>query len=130
MEKYSAAATKSTPYVMFDPAIALFVIRGESYPENAASFFSPVFDWLTEFLKHPYDRAIVFDIELIYFNSSSSKANLKLLTMLEDASKSGKDITVNWRYYADNDTAHEAGEEYKEDVPHLKFNVVEVERPK
>lgn len=130
MEKYYAAATKSTPYIIFDPSAQRFIISGESYPENAAAFYTPVFKWLTEFLDTQYDSQIVFDIELIYFNSSSSKALINFFTMLEWAAQSGKDIIINWRYYADNDNALECGEEFKEDAPGLTFNLVPVERSK
>jgi hypothetical protein len=129
MDKFYVAATKSSPYIKFDPQANTFIISGESYPENAAAFYTPVFTWLTEFLSLPESAPITFDIELIYFNSSSSKALMNLFTMLERLVIAGKDITVNWRYYADNDTAMECGEEFMEDAPGLKINLVEVERP-
>ncbi|MBF0516014.1 MAG: DUF1987 domain-containing protein [Nitrospirae bacterium] len=130
MERYYVAATKSTPHINFDPKEKTFNIVGESFPENAAAFYTPVFAWLKEFFDSPYDSPIVFNIELIYFNSSSSKALMSFFTMLEKAAASGKEITVNWRYHTDNDTAHESGEEFMEDAPGLAFNIVEVERHK
>jgi hypothetical protein len=129
MDKFYVAATRSTPYIKFDPPENTFVIRGESYPENAAAFFTPVFTWLTKFFELPCSKPISFDIELLYFNSSSSRALMNLFAMLERLVIAGKDITVNWRYYADNDTALECGEEFMEDTPGLTFNLVEVERP-
>ncbi|MBF0319967.1 MAG: DUF1987 domain-containing protein [Nitrospirae bacterium] len=129
MDKFYVAATRSTPYIKFDPPANTFIISGESYPENAAMFYTPVFAWLTEFFDLPDPAPITFDLELIYFNSSSSKALMNLFTMLERLVVAGKDITVNWRYYADNDTALECGEEFMEDAPGLKINLVEVERP-
>ncbi|MBF0316631.1 MAG: DUF1987 domain-containing protein [Nitrospirae bacterium] len=120
-------ATKSTPYVCFDPTSGTFTIKGECYPENAAAFFTPIFAWLDAFLPLGQPKTLVFDIELLYFNSSSSKALLNLFSLLE-RHLGCSDINVNWRYHADNETALECGEEFKEDAPNLAFNLVELEQ--
>ncbi|MBF0336482.1 MAG: DUF1987 domain-containing protein [Nitrospirae bacterium] len=126
MEKLCIQATKSTPHVCFDPDSDTFTIKGECYPENAAAFFTPIFAWLEAFLSLGQSQPLVFDIELLYFNSSSSKALLNLFSMLERYLH-GRTIIVNWKYHADNDTAMECGEEFKEDAPALDFNLVELE---
>ncbi|KJU83979.1 protein containing Domain of unknown function DUF1987 [Candidatus Magnetobacterium bavaricum] len=110
----------------FDPVSNVFIIKGECYPENAAAFFTPIFAWLEAFLSLGQSQGLVFDIELLYFNSSSSKALLNLFSMLERHLPE-RDISVNWRYRADNETALECGEEFKEDAPALIFNLVELE---
>ncbi|MBF0537958.1 MAG: DUF1987 domain-containing protein [Nitrospirae bacterium] len=136
MDRLCIQATKSTPYVCFDPASGTFTIKGECYPENAAAFFTPIFAWLEAFLpSHCKERGqslgqsqgLVFDVELLYFNSSSSKALLNLFSMFECHTVQGREITVNWRYHAGNETVQECGEEFMEDAPNLAFNLVEIE---
>ena len=67
----------------------------------------------------------MFDFEIVYFNSSSSKTLMDLFELLDDAAKAGKRVVVNWRYDRDNETAKECGEEFREDVAALRFNLVE-----
>jgi hypothetical protein len=123
VENLVIEATKSSPYVRFDVCSGVLEIRGRAYPENAAKFFAPLFSWLTEFIALPETRQIVVDMEMTYFNSSSSKAFMNFFELLESA---GKSVVVNWRYDEENDTALEAGEEFKEEVPGLTFNLVEI----
>jgi len=124
MQPFHCVATRSTPEIRFDPATHRHLMKGECYPENAAAFFSPVFTWLKDYLGRLPPGQVVFDMELVYFNSSSSKALLDLFEMLEDASAAGASIAVNWRYDKDNDIACECGEEFAEDAQALTFKLV------
>lgn len=45
MERLEISATRSTPHVIFDPEQGVMSMKGDAYPENAASFFRPVLDW-------------------------------------------------------------------------------------
>ncbi|MCA1961014.1 MAG: DUF1987 domain-containing protein [Desulfomonile sp.] len=126
MDNLVVEATKSSPYISFDAGKGLLEIKGKSYPENAAKFYSPVFDWLNEYLDTVTDQAIQVNLEIIYFNSSSSKVFLNLFDMLDRAVKNGKKITIDWRYHTENDTARECGEEFMEELEAVKFNLVEI----
>jgi len=124
MQPFASPSTRSTPEVRFDPATHRHHIKGECYPENAAAFFGPLFVWLKAYLAGRPSGPIVFDMELVYFNSSSSKALLDFFEMLEDAAAGGLRITVNWRYDKDNDIACECGEEFAEDAKALSFRLL------
>lgn len=120
-------ATKSTPFVHFDAVTGVLQLKGKSYPENAAQFFEPILNWVNEFLNECPDKAIALNLEMIYLNSSSSKAFLNLFDMLDRFAKNGKKIVINWRYLEDNDTALECGEEFMEDLEAVNFNLVKIE---
>jgi hypothetical protein len=126
MDNLIVEATKSTPYVHFDAGKRLLEITGESYPENAAKFYGPLFDWLRRFLDSGNSEPLEVNLEIIYFNSSSSKALMVFFEMLEEAAVKGMQIVANWRYHEDNETALECGEEFKEDIPTLTFNLVQI----
>lgn len=126
MENLAIEGTKSSPYVHFDASAGLLEIRGKCYPENAAKFFAPIFSWLADYLSSAPVQLVTVDIEMIYFNSSSSKALMNLLETLDGAASQGVRIEVNWRYHEENDTILEAGEEFKEEVSELTFNLVEI----
>ncbi|RKZ92278.1 MAG: DUF1987 domain-containing protein [Candidatus Parabeggiatoa sp. nov. 1] len=126
MDSWTIEATKQTPKVCFNAENHILELKGESYPENIAEFSAPVFSWLEEYLEQLEDQAFTVNIELTYFNSSSSKMLLDLLDKLEEeVADNGKNITVNWIYSADNDTAEEYGEEFQEDLESLIFNLVQ-----
>jgi hypothetical protein len=125
MEEIIIEATKSSPSVRGDSEGRVLEIAGKSYPENAARFFAPIMDWVAEALSAA-GASMDLNIELIYLNSSSSKALFNLFEALERSAAQGARIVVNWRYHQDNDTALECGEEFKEDLSSLTFNLVEI----
>jgi hypothetical protein len=124
MEAFVRERTKSTPGIRFDPEQNLLELKGESYPENSAKFYSPMLKWLEEYLLTVKDSPIQVDFELIYFNSSSSKIFMNFFDMLEDAAQRGVPVTVHWKYHQDNDIALECGEEFQEDLEHVTFHLI------
>ena len=125
MQTLEIIATKSSPEINFNAQTNTLSIAGESYPENTAQFYEPVFEWLDEYLTELSDQQVTFNMELIYFNSSSSKALMDIFDILEEASDDGKNIVLNWIYDEENDAALEYGEEFAEDIETLTFNLVE-----
>lgn len=126
MDSWKLKATKHTPAINLDPDQNILEFKGECYPENVAELSAPLFSHLDEYLKNlEYNQIFTVNIELNYFNSSSSKMLMNLFDQLEDeVANKGKHIVVNWIYDADNDTAEEFGEEFQEDVDSLIFNLV------
>lgn len=129
MDNLKIDATKYTPEISFDCEKNLLEIKGESYPENIAEFYAPVFEWLEEYIEQLGDDAqVVVNMELIYFNSSSSKVLLDLFDLLEEAVNNEKHITVNWIYEKEDEDTLEFGEEFQEDFQSLTIHLVEKER--
>jgi len=126
MKNLEISKTKTTPEILFNFSTNELSIKGESFPENTSEFYAPIFEWLEEYLGTISDQLVVVNIELIYFNSSSSKVLMDLFDMLEDAVQNGKDILVNWRYDEDNEMAAEYGEDFMEDLENLPFKLVEI----
>ncbi len=118
-------ATKYTPEIFFDCEKHTLGIRGKSYPENTSVFYQPVFEWLEEYLENIGDQNITVNMELIYFNSSSSKVLMDFCDVLDEAGSDGKHITLNWIYEEDDEDALEFGEEFQEDLESVTFNLVE-----
>jgi hypothetical protein len=130
VESLFVEATKSSPYVHFDPRLHVLEIKGESYPENAAKFYAPMFAWLEKYLASvDNDQSIEVNMEIVYFNSSSSKVFMNFFELLQDAAVAGKNVVVNWKCHEDNETALECGEEFMEDLEDLTFNIIIIEVP-
>ena len=104
MESLVIEESRSSPTNRFDAGARRVSISGESYPENAAAFYAPVFAWLKAFLAELEPAAIVrVDLEVRYLNSSSIKVMLNFLDLLEQAAQDGTQVIVNWRYDPDNE---------------------------
>jgi len=124
MEPLYIEKTVSSPKIEFNATTHVHYIVGESYPDNLTNFYEPVWVWLKEYLGVLSEDA-VFNIELLYFNSSSSKVLMDLFDILDEASQNGKVIVINWIYNSDDDALQEYGEEFAEDVEYLTFNIVQ-----
>lgn len=129
MDNLTIEATRSSPAIRFDAAHHSLSIRGESYPENTAAFYAPVFAWLKAFLAGLEPAATVrVDLEILYLNSSSTKVILNFLDLLEQAAQDGRSVAVNWIYDPDNEMVLECGRDFSEELRALTFNLVESRR--
>jgi len=125
MEILKIESTKYTPEIYFDAEKNILSIIGESYPENTADFYAPVFSWLKKYLKQAGNETITVHIELTYFNSSSSKILLDFFDMFEEANGDGRQIMINWVYEKEDEETHQYGEEFQEDFESLTFNCIQ-----
>ncbi|GAB6097513.1 DUF1987 domain-containing protein [Desulfatiferula olefinivorans] len=123
MDDLRIESTKFTPEITFDYSGRLLEIKGESYPENTSEFFNPVFKWLDDYLAEQKTEPTLVNIELYYFNSSSSKVLMNFFEVLDQAASKGGDITVNWVYEEEDEDSLEFGEEFAEDLNHVTFNL-------
>ena len=122
MESLYFEATQRTPLVKFDFERGLFVMKGEIYPEDAANFFGPLLESLNKYMRDGAGASnFTFDLELIYFNSSSAKGLMNIFRMLEEAAEQGAQVVINWHYHEDDDTILEAGEDFAEDLSAATF---------
>jgi hypothetical protein len=103
MEKIHISETKYTPEIILDPFDRNIKIRGSSYPENTFEFYHETMDWIEEFLKEESEKPIIVELEIAYFNSSSSKLLFDFFTLFEDAQDEGRDIQIYWKYNIEND---------------------------
>ncbi|NPA10960.1 MAG: DUF1987 domain-containing protein [Epsilonproteobacteria bacterium] len=123
MEKIHIEATKYTPEITLDAEKGLIEIKGKSYPENTFEFYAPILEWLKEYAKHP-NKETTMNMEIVYFNSSTSKIFYQMLDILDEIKNKSK-VTVRWIYDKDNDTAKEAGEDFVDDFPDMDIRLVE-----
>lgn len=123
-EPFIREATSRSPEVRFDYVQHHLMLSGKSYPEDAVAFYVPVLNELKAYLGAVGGETITVDIRLQYFNSSSAKALMNILLLLEGAASRDNTVTVNWHYAEDDETMQEYGEEFAEDLEKVTFNVV------
>ena len=122
MKKIDIQKTKFTPSVLLDIANGLIEIKGDSLPENTTEFYAPLLCEVQEYLKNPKEKTIV-NLELTYFNSSSSKLFFDFFDIFDEFENS-KSIEINWIFDSENENIEEAGEDFKDDFEDLNFNLI------
>lgn len=113
MDTINIEGTEDTPKIILDTNAGVYSISGRSLPEDVATFYKPVLDWLNEYASSPQPE-MNFEIKLEYFNTASSKLLLDILMKLEEIAEGGAGINVQWNYDEQDEDMQEAGEEYSE----------------
>ncbi|KAA3606489.1 MAG: DUF1987 domain-containing protein [Calditrichaeota bacterium] len=122
MEHLKLDKTKFTLAIDFNPNGTL-EMEGSSYPESAAEFFAPVYDWLNRFVSE-VGTNITLNLRFDYLNTSSVKCVLNILEILESYQEnSDSKIVINWYSEEDDEDIFETGEELAEDSS-LNFNFI------
>jgi hypothetical protein len=126
MENIKIEGMERSPEVDFDFGANVFLLKGESYPEDVTSFFGPVIGKLEEHLQSISGEKIQFNFELIYFNSSTAKVLMGLFEILDEAAAEGNDVLITWAHEEDDDNMEEMGEEFGEDLENAKFELKKI----
>ncbi len=124
MEAISIEGTPKTPTVNFDTEKGFLEIKGRSIPENSIEFYKPIVDLLERYATKPQPTTNV-NIQLEYFNTSSSKCILDVFKKLEGINKNGSKVVINWYYEEDDEDMLEAGEDYQA-IINVPFKMVQV----
>ena len=107
MSTIQLEGTAKTPQVAFHDSPLSMEISGRSIPENSIAFYTPLLEWVDQYLK--VGGTVDVSIRLEYFNTSSSKCLMDLLKRVE---QSAAEATVLWYYEEDDEDMLEAGEDY------------------
>ncbi|HEU4718251.1 MAG TPA: DUF1987 domain-containing protein [Bacteroidia bacterium] len=124
MERIVIEGTPKTPTIHFDMSTGQLEIRGRSIPENSIEFYKPLVEQLERYAQKPQANTNV-NIQLEYFNTSSSKCILDVFKKLEAIHKGGSAIIINWYYEQDDEDMLEAGEDYQAIIS-VPFKMIEV----
>lgn len=92
--------THDTPKVIFKPEINQFLIAGDSFPDDPAEFYKPLFEWMERYIQNPNPESVfIFDIDIV--NTTSSKQLIHLMQQIQKASLKSQ-VQILW-YYDKND---------------------------
>ncbi len=121
MENIVIEGTFYTPRVEFY-ADGRLLIEGRSLPEDVSILYTPLIEWVMG-LKA---ESVVFNINLEYFNSASSKKIMELLKHL-DANINIKTLQINWHYEEGDDDSVDTAEIFEESLLKANFRYLEYE---
>ncbi len=124
MQDLHIPAERDKPEVDFKFSKNHLRLSGESFPENAMAFYGPVVAALMDYLSQTKGSQITVDIELRYFNSSSTKILLNVFRMLDQASSNDNTIFLNWHHDPEDDTIADFGADIANDFITLNYCAV------
>jgi hypothetical protein len=115
-------ASEDTPEIIFNRDSNEFRITGRSLPEDAFVFYSPVIEWMKHYAANPNSNSELV-ISLDYFNSSSVKQILELLTLFEGILKTGKTAKIVWCFSDGDDLMEIKGMEFQSMLTQVPFEI-------
>jgi len=122
MKKLIVEKTEKTPYICFDNGY--IEVRGRSILEDSTPFYSPLIEWLEDYIKKPELRtSITFGLE--YSNSNSNKFIFKMIHLLEKCHTNGGNIKINWYFEKDDDSIKDLGNDLKK-LLNVPIKLIEV----
>lgn len=115
--------TINTPLVKFEDGV--LEISGRSIPENAISFFEPLFKFISDYSKNPYTLTEV-NVLLEYANSSTNRSLMTVFTLIEKIYENGNNVNVHWFYEKGDELMAELGNDFKA-ILRMPFSIQEKE---
>lgn len=103
-------ATEDTPIVEFNPSTGVLSISGRALPEDAHSFFSPLQEWVEQYIESPAVSTLI-DLRIDYFNSAATRYIFNILMEFEELSESGHEVKVLWHCSESDEMIANKGEE-------------------
>ena len=90
------------PNVNFNSNSGILEISGESYLEDTRAFYLPLIKWVEQYTKSGI-KQVTLNIDLSYYNTSTSKHLLEIFYVLKEFENKGGSVILNW-YYCDEDS--------------------------
>ena len=122
MEIMRLAGTDESPDVILDKSTNEFKFEGKSLPEDVREFYTPIHQWIDDYVLEPNDNTVV-EFNMEYFNSASSKQILDVLERFAVLAENGKAISVKWYFSEDDEDMEDAGESYA-DIVEVPFELI------
>ncbi|MEI7596443.1 MAG: DUF1987 domain-containing protein [Bacteroidota bacterium] len=122
MDIIKLKGTDDTPSIILDKDAGIFEFSGKSMPEDVATFYGPIIEWIENYGKEALSKtSVIFKLE--YFNTASSKMILDVLMKFEEIHQDGHEVKISWYFMEDDEDMKEAGEEYA-DIVDIPFEYV------
>ena len=123
MQGLSIEPGNGTPEIKFSPDENIFYIRGTSSPEDVRKLYHPILEWINKFneeiLKSEFkifndENPLRFQFDLEYFNSSSAKFFLDMMTKFKKLRPAGVPVIIEWYYEEEDPDMKEAGNDFSQ----------------
>ena len=125
MDTFEVKGTDTTPTIKFDFTQGRLEIKGVSISENTLEFFKPLLENIDKYAANPKSVTDV-DIQLDYFNTTSSKCILDVFIRFANIHRKGGQVNINWYFEKEDEDMREAGKDYQA-IVNMEFNMIETE---
>lgn len=122
MENLTIEETEYTPFVELNKE-GVLNFKGKSYSENTFKFYKPIIGWINEYFDSIVAETTTINMELIYFNSSSSRVLFDIFNIFEKNIGKSK-ISINWIYDKEDESSMEDGEGLQSSFKNLDIKLV------
>lgn len=102
MQKLRIEPTSISPLIYFNDDKSTLYIQGRSVPENALECYRPAINWIKHYVSDSDVENMFLDIELDYFNTTTSRCFVLLFKILEDLQER-TNFKIYWRYEASDE---------------------------
>ncbi len=131
MQALNIEATENSPKIVLDPSAGKFEISGESRPEDVRKFYEPILEWIEQYgkeLSSAGQTDLQFDFIFEYFNSSSAKYIMDIMSKINDiqVNNSNVNVQIRWHYEEMDEDMQEAGEEFQ-NITEIPFKFIAIE---
>ena len=97
MENLIAEGSRDKPTINFDKEKGNLYLGGSSLPENVLEVYTPILNWLDEYIKQPNAKTkIEFHFE--YLNTASSRMIMRVLEKCIELNSHCEKLDINWCY--------------------------------
>ena len=135
IQELNIRPTNVSPEIHFLPEENIFIIRGNSSPEDVRALYYPVIDWIKKFIdslvltkswrnSFTPEAPLRFRVDLLYFNSSSAKFLYDIFMELQRLAPAGIPFVVEWVYEKEDIDLKEAGSDIAS-LAGMEFTFVE-----
>ena len=112
MQNLRIEPTSISPLIYFNDDESTLYIQGRSVPENALECYSPAINWIKRYVNDSKVERMFLDIELDYFNTTTSRCFVLLFKVLEELQKH-TNFKILWRYEASDEDMQTSILEYQ-----------------
>jgi hypothetical protein len=118
MHKLHIKKTLTTPEIILNPDEDIFLIQGNSAPEDVRALYYPVIEWIKIFVddlvdgeirKYNQENPLKFRVDLSYFNSSSAKFLYDIFTEFKRLGSISIPLITEWVYDEEDPDMRDAG---------------------
>ena len=126
METYQLIGSEKTPHFTLNTN-GKITFGGISMPEDAATFYFGIMDWLSDYYRNPCKNTEV-TVNFRYLNSSSSSMIFKIFHFLKRLQDSGKsNISCTWYYEESDENMRDYIDRVIDHANNINFKVKSVE---
>jgi hypothetical protein len=122
IETIEIKESEISPMIRLEPVNGTIEIAGKSILPDPKSFYTPLIEWLSKYIKEPKDTLVSINLEKI--NTTTNRFLQLFFTMLSEIKLEGFKVQVNWLYNKSDEDNWESGRDYSS-FSGLEFNFIE-----